>query len=473
MGLILKDLPAYTGPYSVSTHNVELAYAGSSNFSSARLRSTHEPALVLDTVLFTLFYPTSTRETPRKQDRMPWFDRPLSLTARGYARFLGKPTWLVRSILWIAGRNLYLPGSVDAPLLDDSRHPVVIFSHGLSGNRTTYSQYCGELASRGHVVVALEHRDGSGPISVVHLDDSGHQQRIVDYIKEQDIYYEHEKDQIPFLAFRAQQLEMRQKEISIVLDTLKQIDLGHGAEIDRKNRRRNPASAVHLAEWRHKLDLEDRLVCAGHSFGGATTIQALRSNRRFGFKKGIALDPWADPIPPAADSSVSEPVSSAASTLVGSEEKLETKPSATPALGSDESPPTIPVPLLVINSEAFTLWKPHFYLVRNVAKSVENTARSWFFTILGSVHLSFSDIPLVLPSFATPKQATTPASTSFGLIVETSIEYLKDEYDDGQYLSREVKQGDEEYVNRRRGEGEKGPLQNDDEQGYVRLHYKQ
>ena len=45
---------------------------------------------------------------------------------------------------------------------DGKRWPVVFFSHGLAGSRLSYSQYCGELASHGVVVVALEHRDGSG-----------------------------------------------------------------------------------------------------------------------------------------------------------------------------------------------------------------------------------------------------------------------------------------------------------------------
>jgi hypothetical protein len=56
---------------------------------------------------------------------------------------------------------------------NNARWPLVLFSHGLAGTRTTYSQWCGNLASEGHVVLALEHRDGSGPIVFVRSETEG------------------------------------------------------------------------------------------------------------------------------------------------------------------------------------------------------------------------------------------------------------------------------------------------------------
>ena len=49
--------------------------------------------------------------------------------------------------------------------------PVILFSHGLAGTRNTYSLFCSELASRGYVVLALEHACGTA--STCHLAGSG------------------------------------------------------------------------------------------------------------------------------------------------------------------------------------------------------------------------------------------------------------------------------------------------------------
>lgn len=40
----------------------------------------------------------------------------------------------------------------------NTKFPVVIFSHGISGNRLIYSTFCSSLASHGFVVAAVEHR---------------------------------------------------------------------------------------------------------------------------------------------------------------------------------------------------------------------------------------------------------------------------------------------------------------------------
>lgn len=48
----------------------------------------------------------------------------------------------------------------DVPLesSEGRRRPVLVFSPGLGGMRTTYTATCSELASYGWVVAAIEHR---------------------------------------------------------------------------------------------------------------------------------------------------------------------------------------------------------------------------------------------------------------------------------------------------------------------------
>lgn len=165
--------------------------------------------LQLDTVLFTIFYPcespSSSYETAassalggclpfkRRQrgtataDRPLWLERPLRETGQAFAHMLpGAPSWMMRSLVWTLGRKVKVAAAAGAPPLsppsrsaspndhtdaaeqnEDSKWPVVIFSHGLSGDRHAYSHFCGELASRGFVVVAIEHRDGTAPVTRV------------------------------------------------------------------------------------------------------------------------------------------------------------------------------------------------------------------------------------------------------------------------------------------------------------------
>ena len=48
-----------------------------------------------------------------------------------------------------------------------------------------YSTFCGEMASRGYVVCAIEHRDGTSPSSVIVMEDGT--SKVVDFVCHQGL----------------------------------------------------------------------------------------------------------------------------------------------------------------------------------------------------------------------------------------------------------------------------------------------
>ena len=104
----------------------------------------------------------------------------------GYARFVRISNFVTDSIftfgLWLVAGSTQIPAQVDVALhgtplqvqstdpmalSSSDAFPVMVFSHGYASSRTQYTQYLGQIASRGYVVVAVEHRDGSAPGSVI------------------------------------------------------------------------------------------------------------------------------------------------------------------------------------------------------------------------------------------------------------------------------------------------------------------
>lgn len=75
-----------------------------------------------------------------------------------------------------------------APLAaSPSKYPLIIFSHGLAGTRNTYSNYCAALAASGNVVLAIEHRDGSGPAILNPSSGNDGKGELMTYITMEDL----------------------------------------------------------------------------------------------------------------------------------------------------------------------------------------------------------------------------------------------------------------------------------------------
>lgn len=145
----------------------------------------------------------------------------------GYARLIGVYSPPIQAIitffLWALGSKTVIPGVVDAPVLNaknvqslgqvvdgEKRQkkleetlelrnvdvksdatlgrgtlPIVIFTHGMAGMSQSYSNLLGSIASHGYVVAAIEHRDGSGPGTIVHHPDGS--DRYVWHLKLEDL----------------------------------------------------------------------------------------------------------------------------------------------------------------------------------------------------------------------------------------------------------------------------------------------
>ncbi|GAB7349613.1 hypothetical protein MBLNU459_g0298t1 [Dothideomycetes sp. NU459] len=309
-------------------------------------------------------------------------------------------------------------GSTDEAIADSPTFPLLMFSHGLGGTRTAYSSVCGEFASHGFVVFALEHRDGSGPRSFVNqpggseisLDEKGDGHHDikhnggsydrVDYIFPKgntwDTRPNNEKgvDQ----ELRGAQLDLRLAEIEEAYEVMKQINGGQGEEVERKNLHRKGFKAsstrgltgVDWASWKGRIKV-DQAVAAGHSFGAATVVDILRHENRFNWvSQGIIYDIWG---------------------------------------GGTRGPTTtdshIHAPILAINSEAFTYWPSNFELVSSVVEEA-HPSPAWLMTVRGTVHVSQSDFSILYPHvcsiflkmFANPQRA-------LDININASLEFLR------------------------------------------------
>lgn len=218
-----------------------------------------------------------------------------------------------------------------------------------------YSNFCAEMASRGFVVCALEHRDGTG--CVAQLPDAT---KFMPYKKPSGPW-----DGQVHMELRYEQLKFRIREIQKSIDMLSILDTSNDDRIEGK-----------LQEmWKGRLDLEN-MVMAGHSFGASTTvsfffffshimpayknpqqfskldkwqIEVLRANH-MPFHCGLLLDPWTECL-------------------------------------KYESTRLILKPVLAIASEAFAIWPGNFdklkLLVDNASKK---EGASYLLMLKGSTH---------------------------------------------------------------------------------------
>lgn len=368
--------------------------------SNAVFKSSGEPAFKLDTVLFTMYYPAD--QGKRSGKHHYWVPKPLSLTAVGYAKFAHISNFLTNNLftgimgLLVGGRKI--PAEVDVPLVSvdevlhrvSSEHasiskkgmiavhsetvsdglPIIVFSHGMASSRTQYSHYLGELASRGYICAAIEHRDGSGPGTQI-IDSSKTPPTTTDrlHFGQSDVKPgpSSSDSKIESDDFKHMQLAFREAEIletTYIIHSLHS-DTDAAGRILKSNSRLEGKGAD-FPSWQGRLNL-NATILAGHSYGATGALQGLkpRSDGESLFAGGIALDPG----------------------------------KSSGRLNSD-----IEVPVLIIHSTSWSAkrsifyGRPHFDTVRDIALGLNRrNIAAWFMTSLGTSHPSVTDAPLLEP----------------------------------------------------------------------------
>lgn len=316
MPFLSSNFPKYTGKYAVGVVDIEVPCAQKGNISDEILKETGEVAFKLDTVLFSVYYPAVTDAVTRAPHHS-WVEKPLSTTAEGYARFMKINNVFSKNIfrfgLWMLAGSTHIPANVDAPLhgtgtiktyldfeaehpSDDyglPRFPLLVFSHGMASSRTSYSQYCAEMASRGFIVAAIEHRDGSGPGTIIH---DGKNQKLRFTFNPTGL-----EPQPDIAAFKSLQLSMRQAEVAETVRVLREINDGRGQAIYEANTR---GEGTDLPAWKDRI-MWDRIVIGGHSFGATLALQlSVTPTEALPFVGTIAFDPGKNSGPLQDDISV-------------------------------------------------------------------------------------------------------------------------------------------------------------------------
>lgn len=467
----LHRLPNYNGPYNVGYMDIEVPARNPRPIS--KLKRAGKPVLRLDTVLIGIYYPCDVRKTVEASDsaqsahnlrRVNWMPAPRIATSKGYAKFLNIPAAPVTGYLACTSLFTKLPAFRNAKLADywakntseddsssdEEEHgketyedekptfPVIIFSHGLGGSRLCYSTICGELASFGFIVVAVEHRDGSGARTLVNLpsnvdaaeiesstaeiisgNDDENESRsknkkvqrrekrglnpyyIMDYILPKD----NAQDTSPHnphgvdSKLRNAQIELRLEEIKEAYHVLGLINDGKGEEVALLNLRKKGSigsssmglTGITWDSWKGSMFL-DKVTAMGHSFGGATTIQLCRDQSLQWLGQGVILDAWGQ---------------------------------GTPARG-DNPDNIVSKPIIAISSEAFMHWKENFERVVGFCQEArESKTLCWMLTIVGSTHLAMTDFAVLYPHWMSffMKSMVNPFRAC-SLTIATSLEFL-------------------------------------------------
>ncbi|XP_029318624.1 platelet-activating factor acetylhydrolase isoform X3 [Cottoperca gobio] len=292
---------------------------------------------------FRLYYPCQVTETAERPDWVPCREY-----FNGLADFLKISRTLSERIFNCLFGSFKIPASLDAPFKSNEKCPVVIFSHGLGAFRTLYSAICAELASQGFIVASVEHRDQSASATYYFREKTEEEKANKNVpinsaqpnLVEEWMYYRNLQHRENEFSLRNTQVKQRADECILALDKLTEINSG----ISVQNVLQTQFDWTTLE---NSMDL-CRISAVGHSFGGATVIEALCKEVKF--KCAIALDAWMFPL-------------------------------------DEEIFPRVKQPIFFINSEKFQ-WAGNISRMKKLESAV---IQRKMVTIRGAVHQSFPD----------------------------------------------------------------------------------
>ncbi|OAA47315.1 platelet-activating factor acetylhydrolase 2 [Beauveria brongniartii RCEF 3172] len=408
--------PQYTGPYKVGTVDVEIPVADLPSPSPA-------PAAAVDagieTIQYRVFYPA----VPESAEKpISWLPAPQRSHVSAYTQFVGINQMLAGMLSFLPRYLHYatIPAHKNAKLLpattDNKRWPTMIFSHGLGGNRTSYSYIAGSLASHGVVVVCPEHRDGSAVVTYVRLpDQTTTSSRFFPASARREVPYRRISHDVTPAVYEARedQLRIRLWEMGLVHEALLATDA-------RRPFTNLNLSTPSLDQFAGALDVlrPGSLIFAGHSFGAATVHQLLKCTYHADSPAVAAMEKLL--FTPAKDSSIRRQITEKNVTML-----LDMW--CMPLLAPNSAPLfNLPLPayadtasapggtgLLAVESEVFFKWKEHLHVkarlispdpaTKTVSPRTFETdggikhAEPNFFYVVNSAHLSQSDVGILFP----------------------------------------------------------------------------
>ena len=329
------DLPVPSGPYSIGTqvfHWVD---------SSRTEWFTPEVPDDLRELMVQVWYPASATTG----QLVPYINN-LEIRKEAIGKAGGLPGFLVGHI------DLTITHAYENAPIMKGAHPMLILSHGITSYRQMHTSLVENLASHGYIVVAPDHTYDcnltvfpDGRLANYRSDITGHPDSI---------------------RIRRQQLNTRVADIRFLIDKM-----------------------LSFKELKPSID-PDKIGVLGHSYGGATSIQAAFEDVRV--KAVLVLDSWMNPVPSyIIETGISQPF-----LYIGR-----------PHWNESEYP----------NSPG------------RLIKFNKNLTDDYFHYILsGSMHLDFCDAPLFSPlSDLFLETGTIPAKKAV-FLTNTTVEVFFDKY---------------------------------------------